>query len=189
MAVRYFIPDVFIYKPDMLLPIFKYGSPILRKTAFNIDKGDDHKELARHMMHSLKNANGIGLAGPQVGILKNVFIIDTSPIKEDGIITIEKAIFNPVIIHYSDVDVFYKEGCLSIPDIHEELLRPDKIEVRYQDENLDWQEVVLDGVVGRIFQHEYDHLQGILFIDKLSAIQKKLIKGKLRKIISSQRIK
>jgi len=173
----------------MNLPIYMYGSPILRKKAFDIDKGDNFKELALNMMLSLKQANGIGLAGPQVGILKNIFIIDTSPMKEDGTITIEKAIFNPVIVHYSNVDVFYKEGCLSIPDIHEEILRPDKIEVRYQDENLDWQEEVLDGVVGRIFQHEYDHLQGILFIDKLSSIRKRLIKSRLRTIATRQGIK
>lgn len=173
----------------MIFPIYKYGSPILRKKAFSIDKGDNLRELTRNMMLTLKNAKGIGLAGPQVGILKNLFIIDTSPMQEDGIITFEKAIFNPIIVHYSDTDVFYKEGCLSIPDIHEEVIRPEKIEVRYQDENLDWQEEILDGVVGRIFQHEYDHLQGILFIDKLSTLRKKLIKNKLRKIMSSQGIK
>lgn len=165
--------------------ILKYGSPVLRKKSFNIGNRDRHTEIASGMMLTLKRAGGIGLAGPQVGLLKNIFIIDTSPMKSDGILLLEKAIFNPEIIHYSNENVFYNESCLSIPDIHEDVFRPDKIEVRYQDENFDWHEEVLEGVFARVFQHEYDHLQGILFIDRLSAIRKKMIKSKLRRTIHS----
>jgi peptide deformylase len=166
----------------MILPIHKYGSPVLRKKAFNIDKGDLFKEIAENMTLTLKKSDGIGLAGPQVGTLKNIFIIDTTTLKDKGFEKVEKAYFNPVIIHYSDNTVCYNEGCLSIPGINEEVLRPDKIEVRYLDENFDWREEVLDGLIARIFQHEYDHLQGVLFIDRLSQLKKKLIKEKLQEI-------
>ncbi len=169
----------------MILTIIKYGSSILRKKAFDIDKGDSFWELAQNMALTLKNADGIGLAGPQVGILKNLFIIDTSPLKDKVVEIVEKAYFNPDIIHYSENHIYYNEGCLSIPGINEDILRPDKIEVRYRDENFDWQEEILEGLVARIFQHEFDHLQGILFIDKLSALKKKLIKSKLREIKGS----
>ena len=164
----------------MILPIIKYGSPILRKKGFDIDSDGDFIELAANLAHTLKNAEGIGLAGPQVGMLKNFFVIDTTPIKE--VESIEKVFFNPIIIHYGEEVVYYNEGCLSIPGINEDILRPDKIEVRYRNENFNLQEEVLDGLIARIFQHEFDHLQGILFIDKLSPIKKKLIKNKLREI-------
>jgi peptide deformylase len=165
----------------MILPIIKYGSPVLRKKAFDIDKNDSFRELAQNMVLTLKKADGIGLAGPQVGILKNVFVIDTVPLKDKGIEIVEKAYFNPVIINYSENIVYYNEGCLSIPGINEDVLRPDKIEVRYRDENFDCHEEVLEGLTARIFQHEFDHLQGILFIDKLNPLKKKLIKNKLNR--------
>ncbi|MBN1788861.1 MAG: peptide deformylase [Bacteroidales bacterium] len=171
----------------MILPIIKYGSPILREKAFAVDPGDYYIAMAQNILQSLKNAGGIGLAGPQVGLLKNIFIIDTTPMKEEGIIPIEKVIFNPEIVHYGDDEVYYKEGCLSIPGINEDVSRAKKIEVRYRNENFEVREEVLDGLVARIFQHEYDHLQGILFIDKLSSIRKKLIRSKLREIIKTQK--
>ena len=164
----------------MILPIIKYGSPLLRRRGFDIDSGDDFPEMAGNMVHTLKNAEGIGLAGPQVGMMKNLFVIDTTPIKE--VEPVEKVFFNPIIIHYSEVLVYYNEGCLSIPGINEDVLRSDKIEVRYRNEKFDWQEEVFDGLIARIFQHEFDHLQGILFIDRLSPLKRKLIKSKLREI-------
>ena len=145
-------------------------------------------ELVRNMAFTLKKADSIGLAGPQVGILKNLFIIDTSPLEDKGVEIVEKAYFNPDIIHYSENIVYYNEGCLSIPGINEDVLRPDKIEVRYRDENFDWHEDVLEGLVARIFQHEFDHLQGILFVDKLSALKKKMIRNKLLEIKNNKRI-
>lgn len=170
----------------MILPIIKYGSKVLRKKAFDLDKGDDFAETARDMMQTLKNADGIGLAGPQIGLLKNIFIIDTTPLKDKGVEIVEKAYLNPSITWFGDNSVYYNEGCLSIPGINEDVLRPDKIEVRYRDQNFDWHEEELDGLTARIFQHEFDHLQGILFIDKLSPLRKKLIKNKLREIRNSQ---
>jgi len=172
----------------MILPIIKYGSPVLRKKAFDFDKGDSFLEIAQNMALTLKKAYGIGLAGPQVGILKNVFVIDTTLLKDKAVEIVDKAYFNPVIINFSENNTYYNEGCLSIPEINEDILRPDKIEVHYRSENFDMHEDVLDGLIARIFQHEYDHLQGILFIDKLSPLKKKLIRSKLREIKSSQHI-
>ena len=166
----------------MILPIIKYGSPTLRKKAFDLDAGDLFLEIAMNMADTLKKANGIGLAGPQIGVLKNVFVIDTTPFKDNEVKKVEKAYFNPSILHYSENKVFYNEGCLSIPGINEDVLRPEKIEVRYRDEQFDWHEEVLDGIPARIFQHEYDHLQGILFVDRLNPLTKKMIKSKLRNI-------
>jgi peptide deformylase len=106
--------------------------------------------------------------------------------EDEAIKPIQKAYFNPEIIHYGEKKNYYHEGCLSIPDIFEDVLRPEKIEVRYRDENFDWKEEVLEGLPARIFQHEFDHLQGILFIDKIGALRKKLIKVKLQRIIKNQ---
>jgi len=170
----------------MILPILKYGSKVLRKQAFDIGGDDSPDEWAKNMVATLKNADGIGLAGLQVGLLKNIFIIDTSPQEDKGIEIIEKTYCNPFIIQYSENSGYYNEGCLSIPGINEDVLRPDKIEVRYMDEHLNWHEEVLDGLIARIFQHEFDHLQGILFIDRLNLLRKKLIKNKLRKISRSK---
>lgn len=166
----------------MILPIVKYGSATLRKKAFDIDKEDSFLDLAANMFSTLKQAEGIGLAGPQVGVLKNIFIIDTSPLEKNGVEVVEKAFYNPVILHFNENPVYYNEGCLSIPGVNEDIIRPDKIEVRYRDGHFDWKEEVLDGLVARIFQHEYDHLQGVLFVDRISPIRKKLIKSKLREI-------
>jgi peptide deformylase len=166
----------------MILPIYKYGSHILRKNALDIDKGDLFKKIAQNMALTLKKADGIGLAGPQVGALKNIFIIDTTSLTDKGIKVVEKTYINPVILHYGEENIVYAEGCLSIPGIIEEVLRPEKIEVRYRDENFDWQEEVLDGIIARIFLHEFDHLQGTLFVDRINPLRKKLVRMQLREI-------
>lgn len=166
----------------MILPIVLYGSKILRNEALDIDKGDDFIELAANMSLTLKKDHGYGLAGPQVAVLKNIFIIDTTSAPNEGTEAGVKTYINPEILHYHTEETFFNEGCLSIPGIFEDVKRPDKIEVRYRNENFDVVEETLNGLTARIFQHEYDHLQGILFIDHLSAIRKRLIKGKLKQI-------
>ena len=166
----------------MNLPIIIYGSSVLRKKAFDIDKGDNFKELAVNMTSTLKNANGLGLAGPQVGLLKNIFIIDTTLLRDNGVEVVEKVCINPQIKNNSNDEDYYNEGCLSIPGIYEDVLRPEKIEVRYRDEFLEWHEEILNGITARIFQHEYDHLQGILFIDRISKLRKRMLKSKLYRI-------
>lgn len=164
------------------MPIVIYGSPVLRKKTFDLDTGDDFVQLAENMKETLKYAQGIGLAGPQVGLLKSIFVVDTTPLETDDIESVEKVFLNPVILEHDDNTSWYNEGCLSIPGIFEDVNRPGKVEVRYRDLNFDWHQETLDGIEARIFQHEYDHLQGVLFIDRLSAIKKKLLKSKLNQI-------
>lgn len=136
------------------------------------------------LFETLKKAKGVGLAAPQINLIKRAFVIDTSPLNEDDL-TIEKfeGIFiNPEIIDNDSENILFREGCLSIPDIFEEVNRPGKILVRYQDMILKTHEEELDGIKARIFQHEYDHLEGILFIDKINPLRRTLLTGKLNKI-------
>lgn len=171
----------------MILPIVLYGSKILRNKAFDIDKGDNFTELVSEMTLTLQKYNGYGLAGPQVAVSKNIFIIDTTSLHEEGVEPGVKAYINPEILNYNTENIFFSEGCLSIPGIFEDVKRPDKIEVRYRNENFDIREETLEGMVARIFQHEYDHLQGILFIDHINAIRKRMIKSKLMQIARESR--
>ncbi|WP_320112786.1 peptide deformylase [Draconibacterium orientale] len=166
----------------MILPIVLYGSKILRNKAHDIDAEDNFTELAANMALTLKKQQGYGLAGPQVAALKNIFVIDTTSLNEDATVPEVRMYLNPEILDYSKEELYYNEGCLSIPGIFEDVIRPDKIEVRYRNENFDVREVTLDGLVARIFQHEYDHLQGILFIDRLSSLRKRMIKSKLKQV-------
>lgn len=167
----------------MLLPIIKYGASVLRKKATNINSPAQIKELSSNMFKTLKKYEGVGLAGPQVNILKNIFIIDTTPYKDEkGIIPTEKIFINPEIIELDNHSSYFNEGCLSIPDIFEDVSRPTSVEVSYLDENFDSHREIIDGIMARIFLHEYDHLEGILFTDRLSAIRKRLISNKLKNI-------
>ncbi|HPR32263.1 MAG TPA: peptide deformylase [Prolixibacteraceae bacterium] len=170
----------------MILPIVTYGASALRNHSALIDKGDNFILLADQMFATLKNAQGIGLAGPQVAVSKSVFIIDTSPLN-DVVPVLEKVCINPEILCYGNEPGLYEEGCLSIPGIFENVKRPLSVEVRYRDIHFDWKEEVLEGIAARIFQHEYDHLQGILFIDRLSPLKRKMLKGKLNKIRNNNR--
>jgi peptide deformylase len=163
----------------MVVPIVIYGSSVLRQRSNDLEGNYDIVLLADNMKETLRNARGLGLAAPQVGLLKNIFIIDTSPFEDEGIEQIQKAYINPEILNFGDDHIYFNEGCLSIPEIFEDVYRPEKIEVRYRDEQFNQHEEVLDGLIARIYQHEYDHLEGILFIDRLSALRRKLIRGKL----------
>lgn len=172
----------------MEMPIVIYGSPTLRKKSLKIDGKAEVELLPANMIETLKKQGGLGLAGPQVGILKNIFVIDTSPLEKQETGMVEKVCINPEILYFnSEFKEYYNEGCLSIPGIYEDVLRPGEIEVRYRDENFDIKEEKLTGLVARIFQHEYDHLKGILFIDHISAIRKKLLKNKLQQIARSNK--
>ena len=159
----------------MVVPIILYGSPVLRKHSAEVNEEDNIQEISDLLFATLKKAGGIGLAAPQINLLKRAFIIDTSPLYEEDP-TFEKfeGIFiNPVIIGRDSEDIIYREGCLSIPDIFEEVIRPEKILVRYQDIRFRTHEEEFDGIKSRIFQHEFDHLDGVLFIDKISILKKK----------------
>jgi peptide deformylase len=166
----------------MEFPIVIYGAPVLRKKSFDVDKKYDFSGLSTNMMQTLKNNKGVGLAAPQVGLTKNLFIIDTTPYGNELGEIIEKTYINPEILSYGEEEGYFQEGCLSIPGIFEDLKRPEKVRVRYRDLQFKWHEEILEGIASRIFQHEYDHLQGVLFIDKLNPIRKKMIKKKLNHI-------
>lgn len=168
----------------MIVPIIKYGSPILRKHSVYVSEEDNIKLLSSNLSDTLKKAEGIGLAAPQAGILKRAFIIGTFPLagEDTNIIKFEKLFINPEILWQSKDSVPYTEGCLSIPGIFNEVLRPSKITVKYFDADLNPCEEELGGLIARIFQHEYDHLNGILFIDKLSPLKRNLLNGKLKRI-------
>lgn len=170
----------------MLVTIVKYGSPILRKQSFDVTKEDNLEKLSINLFDTVKEKHGVGLAAPQIGILKRVFVIDTSLITEKNgeVERYEKAFLNPEIIWESPNEVSFTEGCLSIPGINEEVMRPEKIKVRYFDIGFNRIEEELDCVKSRIFQHEYDHLEGILFIDKLSHLRRKFLSDRLNEIIT-----
>ncbi len=168
----------------MVAPVILYGSSVLRKHSIDVTEEDNIAEITGMLFDTLKNAEGIGLAGPQIDFLKRVLVIDTSPLRENDttIEKYEKAMINPVIIDINDKTELYKEGCLSIPGIYEEVKRSEKVLVRYQDILFNTIEEELDGMEARIFLHEYDHLEGILFIDKINPLKRKLLSRKLEHI-------
>jgi len=174
----------------MIVPVILYGSPVLRKHSFELNEDDNLQQLSVNLMETLKMAGGIGLAAPQTGLLKRAFVIDTSPLAEDDILIqkYEQTFINPEITGQSFIKTYYNEGCLSLPGIFEDVLRPEKITVRYFDLNFNRVEEELDGIKARIFQHEIDHLEGILFIDKLNILKRKLLTGRLNKIAKSSKI-
>ena len=168
----------------MKLKIVAYGDPLLRNISEDIEPGyPDLGELILNMFESMKVSNGVGLAAPQVGLNIKLFVVNSTEVKniKDGI---HKAFLNPKILEYSGKRYSYEEGCLSIPNIHEDVMREEKIRIWYQDENFDEFEEDYDGINARIIQHEYDHLLGKLFIDKISPLKKKLLKRKLNEIIN-----
>jgi peptide deformylase len=175
----------------VILPIIKYGSSILRKQSVELTEYDNAEKIAGDLFETLKSCGGIGLSGPQVGISKRVFVIDTAPLNGDNpkIDLFQVAFINPKIIMLSDEKSTRQEGCLSIPGIFEEVERPEKITVRFLDTSYSRHEVILDGINACIFQHEYDHLEGILFTDKITAIRKKLISTILKRIAKENKQK
>jgi peptide deformylase len=168
----------------MILPIVAYGDPVLKKLAQDIPQDSaDLKSLIANMFETMERAQGVGLAAPQVGEGVRLFVIDSTPMVEDeDEPPIRKAFINPVLLDEFGDEWGMEEGCLSIPGIRADIYRPEKVGIKYYDEN--WQEVTeeLSGFAARIFQHEYDHLEGILFTDYLSGLKKRLLKTKLMDI-------
>ena len=176
----------------MILPIIAYGDPILRKVGKEIDE-DYHNltELIENMTETMHSAKGVGLAAPQVGKSIRLFVIDASPFEENeeleegerAFLKDFKGVFiNPKIINEDGGEWAFNEGCLSIPNINEDVFREEQISIEYLDENFQTHKKTLDGLAARIFQHEYDHIDGILFTDKLSSLKKRLLKKKLTNI-------
>ncbi len=175
----------------MILPIRAFGDPILRKKAGDITKDYPQlQELIANMQETMHNANGIGLAAPQIGLDIRLFVIDVSPLAEDEdyediaeeLKSFKKVFINAKILEESGVEWKFNEGCLSIPDVREDVKRLDTITIEYFDETFVKHTETYSDIRARVIQHEYDHIEGILFTDHLSALKKKLVKGKLTKI-------
>ena len=167
----------------MVLPIIAYGDPVLRKVAKDIPE-DYPKldELVANMFDTMYNASGVGLAGPQVGLALRIFVVDASPFAEDEDLDaaerkqlgdFKKVFINPTIDSEDGSEWAFNEGCLSIPDIREDVSRKPDITITYQDEHLNTHTESYSGLAARIIPHEYDHIEGILFTDKLSPLKKR----------------
>lgn len=176
----------------MILPIIAYGDPVLRKVCTDIDQEYEGLEaLISNMWDTMYNANGVGLAAPQIGLPIRLFLVDTSPFADDEELTNEeqeqlagfkKVFINAKIVEETGTAWPFNEGCLSIPDIREDVSRKDTINIEYMDEQFKVHTNTYDGLLARVIQHEYDHIEGILFTDKVSSLKKRLLKGKLTNI-------
>ncbi|HYG02975.1 MAG TPA: peptide deformylase [Chryseosolibacter sp.] len=167
----------------MIYPIVMYGDPVLRQRAKDIEPGTDIQPLIDDMMETMHAANGIGLAAPQIGKSIRLFVVDgTSLDEEPGMEEFKKAFINPTILEETGTPWDFEEGCLSIPNIREKISRKENLRIRYYDENWNLKEESYDGMKARIIQHEYDHIEGKLFVDYLPSLKKRLLKGKLSDI-------
>ena len=180
----------------MILPIVAYGDPVLKKEAEEIDKDyPDLENLIKDMFETMYNAQGVGLAAPQIGRSIRLFIVDGSPFAEDdedednepderavGMENFKKVFINPIIEEEEGEEWGFHEGCLSIPKIREEVFRKEKVHITYYDENWEFHDEVYEGYSARIIQHEYDHIDGILFTDHLSPLKRRLLQKRLQNI-------
>lgn len=169
----------------MKYPVTVYGDPLLRKTAKKIDKDSETlHEIIENMWETMYYSDGVGLAAPQVGLSIRLFLVDatTGADEEPELKDFKKVFINPEIIETSGEEWVMNEGCLSLPEIREDVTRPDIVRIKYFDENFIEHEKVFKGFAGRVIQHEYDHLDGVLFIDYLSPLRKRLLKSKLSNI-------
>ena len=169
----------------MFLPIVAYGSPVLRKKCVEITS--DYPELdviIANMWETMYESKGVGLAAPQINKPIRVFVIDTSPFTSEieGEESIKKIFINATIIEEDGEEWLFNEGCLSIPDVREDIRRRSNIKIKYQDENFAWHFDDFDKTAARVIQHEYDHIEGILFTDRISPLRKRMIKSKLENI-------
>lgn len=173
----------------MILPIVAIGDPVLKKVADKIDKNyEGLSSLIEDMFETMYNASGVGLAAPQIGKSIRLFVIDASPFAEDEeegtemLKGFKKVFINAEILEEKGEEWGFNEGCLSIPGIREEVFRQEKLTIRYFDENFKEHKETYDGYAARIIQHEYDHIEGILFTDHISPLRKRLLKRKMEEI-------
>ncbi|MFD0963017.1 peptide deformylase [Pseudofulvibacter geojedonensis] len=176
----------------MILPVVAYGDPVLRKVGKEIDKDYPKlNELIDNMWETMYGASGVGIAAPQIGLPIRLFVIDASPFGDDEDLPeaeqeqlkdFKRVFINPKIVKEEGDEWAFNEGCLSIPDVREDVFRQEQVTIEYFDENWKKQTETLNGLAARVVQHEYDHIEGVLFTDKLSALKKRLIKGKLANI-------
>jgi peptide deformylase len=171
----------------MILPIYLYGHPVLRKTTQDIPPDyPGLSTLLNNMYETMYQADGVGLAAPQIGLEDRILVVDLSVCKKEdpSCAGFKKTFINAHIIERDGEETTMEEGCLSIPDIHEKVLRPHRIRIQYLDENLQPHDEVYEGYKARVIQHEYDHLDGILFTDRIAGIRKQMIRSKLNRIMS-----
>ena len=176
----------------MVLPIIAYGDPVLRKVATDISPDYPNlNTLIANMYDTMNHAYGVGLAAPQIGLPIRLFVVDTAPFADDDDLTEEERTFlsnfkktfiNATITEETGDKWLFNEGCLSIPGVREDVSRQKQITIEFLDEQFTPQRLTLNGLAARVVQHEYDHIEGILFTDKLSSFKKQLIKGKLTNI-------
>lgn len=164
----------------MIYPIVVYGNPVLKKRAIEIVEGEiDVIQLASDMYETMEGAEGIGLAAPQIGKSIRMFVIDATKMDDEEVGDFKQIFINPVMVKQDGDEWAFEEGCLSIPEIREDVFRQEKLTIKFLDENWQPQEQTFDGLKARIIQHEYDHIEGILFTDHLTPFKKRLLKGKL----------
>jgi len=180
----------------MILSIVGYGDPVLRKKGLEIPQ--DYPELNQviaNMYETMYNAYGVGLAAPQVGLPVRLFVIDTRPFSEDEdlskdeqaqLASFKKTFINATILKEEGEEWGFNEGCLSIPEVREDVYRHEVITIEYYDEEFNKHTDVYDGLIARVIQHEYDHIEGILFTDKISSLKKRLIQKKLQNIMEGK---
>jgi peptide deformylase len=180
----------------MIIPIYGYGEPVLRKVGEEISpEYPNLKEVIANMYDTMYNAYGVGLAAPQVGLAIRLFIVDTEPFSDSDDLTTEektelhgfkRTFINAKMLKEEGEEWGFNEGCLSIPEVREDVFRNEKITIEYSDENFVRKTEVFDGLIARVIQHEYDHIEGILFTDKISSLKKTLIKKKLQNIMEGK---
>lgn len=176
----------------MILPIVAYGDPVLRKVGKPIDKDFPKlEELINNMWETMYNASGVGLAAPQIGQAIRLFVIDTTAFSDDEDLSEEeqnllknfkKVFINAKITEETGKEWLFNEGCLSIPDVREDVSRKDTVTITYLDEDFEEHSATYNGLLARVIQHEYDHIEGILFTDKLSTLKRTLLKSRLATI-------
>ncbi len=164
----------------MIQPIVAYGDPVLRKIGANIDeKYKDLQKVIENMWETMYNAHGVGLAAPQVNKSINLFIVDTAAFDEESFPVLKKVFINSEIIEEWGEEWEYEEGCLSIPNIRENVFRMPNVRLKYQDENFKLHTEEFSGIAARVIQHEYDHCKGKLFVDYIPELKRRLLKNKL----------
>jgi len=171
----------------MILPIHTYGDPVLREQTLKVERDSTGlQELVDSMIETMRGAEGIGLAAPQVGRSERLFVVDLAPYadpegEEPLVLPPQPMVFiNPVIEAESDEECEFEEGCLSIPDLHEIVVRPERIRVSYLDRKFQPHTLEADDILARVIQHEFDHLDGVLFVDRISAFRRRLLQRRLR---------
>lgn len=170
----------------MVYPIYVYGTSVLRKKTKDIPRDfEGLGEFVDNMFETMKVSDGIGLAAPQVGKSVRLFVVDATEMEDEegeGLADFRKAFINPRIIEETGERWSFNEGCLSIPGIREEVEREERIRIQYYDRDWNFHDEIYTGIKARIIQHEYDHLEGILFVDKINPLRRRLINGKLQSI-------